>query len=272
MKDKIIKAQEYIKQFVNFDIDVALVLGSGLGDFAEVIENPIIVKYNDIPNFPHSTVAGHKGQFVFGKIADKNVCIMQGRVHYYEGYAMPDVVFPEYVMASLGAKVLILTNAVGGISDKMEVNTFACIKDHLNFTGYNPLIGQQYVEMGVRFPSLNNLYDSALRGLAHEVADDLNITLNDSVFVQTTGPSYETPAEIQMFKMLGGDTCGMSTAIEAIAGSHAGMKVLAISNISNKAAGLATFEPTHQEVLENSKNIKEQFKKLLLNIVERIKV
>ena len=270
MKKEINEAVEYIKNFVKEPVDIALVLGSGLGEFADSIENPIIIKYGDVPNFPRSTVAGHKGQFVFGKIGNKNVCIMQGRVHYYEGYPMHQVVFPEYVLAELGAKVLILTNAVGAINENLPVNTFACIVDHLNFTGYNPLIGTYYTDCGVRFPSLNNLYDKDLREIAHNVAKELGVTLGDSVFAQTSGPSYETPAEVRALKILGAETCGMSTAIEAIAGKHAGMKVLAISNISNKAAGLAKIEPTHKEVLENSNTVKEDFKKLLNGIVSAL--
>lgn len=271
MKNKIEKAVKYIKRKVPFEIDLALVLGSGLGDLADTIENAIIIDYSDVPFFPKSTVKGHKGRFVFGQIEGKNVCIMQGRVHYYEGYPMHEVVFPEYVMAGLGANVLILTNAVGGISEKMQVNTFAVISDHLNFTGYNPLIGQHYIESGVRFPSLNNLYDKDLRKLALKIAKKQDITLNESIFVQLSGPSYETPAEIKAYKKLGADTCGMSTAIEAIAGSHAGMRVLAISNVSNLGAGLAKVEPTHIEVLENSKSIKEDFKNLIFNIIKEIK-
>ena len=270
MRNEINEAVEYIQKFVDYIPDVALVLGSGLGDFADNVEDAVIIKYSDIPNFPKSTVQGHKGQFVFGKVAGKKVCIMQGRVHYYEGDPMYQVVFPEYVMAGLGIKTLILTNAVGGISDNMPVNTFACIKDHINFTGYNPLIGTHYVDMGVRFLSLNDLYDKELRELALSIAKRLNITLNEAVFAQTSGPTYETPAEIRALKALGVDTCGMSTAIEAIAGKHAGMKVLAISNISNKAAGLATIEPTHSEVLENSNIIKNDFKNLLENIIKEL--
>ena len=270
MKEKIFEAVQYIKNKVPFEPEVALVLGSGLGDFADNIENAIKIPYGEIPNFPKSTVQGHKGQFVFGKVGDKYVCIMQGRVHYYEGYPMYQVVFPEYVMAGLGVKTLILTNAVGGINENMKVNTFACIKDHINFTGYNPLIGSYYVDMGVRFLSLNNLYDKDLRELALKVAKKSNITLNEAVFAQTSGPTYETPAEVRALKSLGVDTCGMSTAIEAIAGAHSGMKVLAISNISNKAAGLAEIEPTHSEVLENSNTIKQDFKNLLENIIKEL--
>ena len=270
MQKEVNEAVAYIRQFYKGDVDVALVLGSGLGEFAEGIENATFVEYKDIPNFPRSTVAGHKGRFVFGKIADKNVCIMQGRVHYYEGYPMHQVVFPEYVMAGLGAKILVLTNAVGSINPKLAVNTFALIADHINLTGYNPLIGTYYNDLGVRFLSLNNLYDAELRGIAHRVAEQLNIELNDAIFAQTSGPTYETPAEVRAFRGLGVDTCGMSTAIEAIAGHHAGMRVMAISNVTNMGAGLADSAPSHSEVLENSVAVKDKFRALLNAILTNI--
>ncbi len=270
MQEKVNQAVEYIKSKVNFTPFVALVLGSGLGDFAESVENKIIVPYEDVPNFPRSTVQGHKGRFVFGQVNGQNVCVMQGRVHYYEGYPMHEVVFPEYVMAALGIKTLILTNAVGSMNPNYGINSLVSIKDHINFTGYNPLIGSHYSYTGVRFLSLNNLYDKDLRQLAQEVAKQENITLHEGVFAQTSGPTYESPAEVRMFRSLGVDTCGMSTAIEAIAGSHAGMKVLAISNVSNVAAGLTDVAPTHEEVLANSQAVKGDFQRLLAKIIEKI--
>ncbi len=270
MQEKVNQAVEYIKSKINFVPEIAIVLGSGLGDFAENVSNKIVIPYGDVPNFPRSTVQGHKGQFVFGQLGGKNVCVMQGRVHYYEGYPMYEVVFPEYVMASLGVKTLILTNAVGSMNENIPINSLVAIKDHINFTGYNPLIGTHYNYIGKRFFSLNNLYDKDLRALAKSVATEQGIPLYEGVFVQTSGPSYESPAEIRAFKTMGGDTCGMSTAIEAIAGLHAGMKVLAISNVSNIAAGMTAVEPTHAEVLENSLAVKDDFKNLLTKIIEKI--
>lgn len=270
MQQKVNQAVEYIKSKINFVPEIAVVLGSGLGDFAENVENKIIVPYGEIPNFPRSTVQGHKGQFVFGQMQGKNVCVMQGRVHYYEGYPMYEVVFPEYVMAALGVKTLILTNAVGSMNENIPINSLVCIKDHINFTGYNPLIGSHYSYIGKRFFSLNNLYDKDLRALAKNIAEEQSISLYEGVFVQTTGPSYESPAEIRAFKTMGGDTCGMSTAIEAIAGLHAGMRVLAISNVSNMAAGMTAVEPTHDEVLQNSLAVKNDFKNLLTKIIQKI--
>lgn len=270
MQLKVNQAVEYIKSKINFVPNIAVVLGSGLGDFAETVEDKVIIPYEDIPNFPRSTVQGHQGRFVFGKISRQNVCVMQGRVHYYEGYPMHEVVFPEYVMAGLGVKTLILTNAVGGMNENFKINSLVCIKDHINFTGYNPLIGAHYSYLGTRFISLNNLYDKGLREIAQTVAKCEGITLHEGVFVQTMGPSYESPAEIRAFKNMGADTCGMSTAVEAIAGSHAGMKILAISNVSNVAAGLTEIEPTHGEVLENSQAVKGDFQRLLNKIIEKI--
>lgn len=270
MVEKTLEAVKFLKSKIDFKIDVALVLGSGLGDFADSIENPIVIKYNEIPNFPKSTVQGHKGQFVFGEVQGKKICVMQGRVHYYEGYAMHEVVFPQYVISQLGAKVLILTNAVGGISEKLNIGDFTLIEDHINLTGYNPLIGRHYVEFGERFPSLNNAYDKDLRAKAKQVASNLGLTLHDSIFIQLSGPSYETPAEIRAYKSLGADTCGMSTAIEAIAGVHSGLKVVAISFVSNKAAGLSDLAPSHTEVLENIRKSKVDFQRLLNGLIKEI--
>ncbi len=270
MQGKVNQAIEYIKSKINFTPEISIVLGSGLGDFAENVENKVIIPYGEIPNFPCSTVVGHKGQFVFGQIGGKNICVMQGRVHFYEGYLMSEVVFPEYVMAGLGIKTLILTNAVGSMNEQIPINSFVCIRDHINCTGHNPLIGSQYNYIGKRFISLNNLYDKDLRALAKKIATELGVSLYDGVFVQTMGPSYETPAEIRSYRIMGGDTCGMSTAVEAIAGLHAGMKVLAISNVSNMCAGMTMVEPTHTEVLENSLIVKDTFRNLLVKLIEKI--
>ena len=227
--DKLLRCYHSVKEKVSFEPQIALILGSGLGDYAEHIQVEAVLNYRDIEGFPVSTVPGHKGRFVFGYIQDVPVVIMQGRVHYYEGYSMNDVVLPVRLMGLLGAKVLFLTNASGGIQDGMQVGDFMLITGHISSFVPSPLIGPNLDELGTRFPDMSEVYKKDLQEVIRITAKELQIPLKEGVYVQTTGPNYESPEEIQMFKFLGADAVGMSTACEAVAANHMGMRVCGIS-------------------------------------------
>lgn len=241
-----------------------IILGSGLGKFAqERLVEQLSIPYEDIPGFPRSTVEGHEGNFVFGKIGATRVLCMSGRFHFYEGYPMEQLILPIRVMAELGVKTLIVTNAAGGINPDFEAGTLMLITDHINFMGTNPLIGPNYKSLGTRFPDMSQAYDPGLIARAEFVARAHNIELRKGVYLATSGPSYETPAEIKAFRALGADAVGMSTVPEVIAARHAGIKVLGISCITNKAAGLSETPLSHREVTETANRVKEKFGLLL---------
>ncbi|MCA0985865.1 purine-nucleoside phosphorylase [Guptibacillus algicola] len=250
--------------------EIGLILGSGLGVLAEEIENPVKIAYSDIPNFPVSTVAGHAGQFVFGKLNGKNVAAMQGRFHYYEGYEMDKVTFPVRVMRELGIEKIIVTNAAGGVNEEFEPGDLMVLSDHINNFGANPLIGPNSEEFGPRFPDMSTAYSKDLQKLAHETATELGMKLQSGVYVGNTGPTYETPAEVRMLRTLGGDAVGMSTVPEVIVARHAGMEVLGISCISNMAAGILDQPLHHGEVIETTEKVKANFLLLVKNIVEKM--
>lgn len=270
--NKISEMYDSIKDKITIKPKIALTLGSGLGDYAESIKIVSSIDYNEIKGFPTSTVAGHKGRFVFGYIGDVPVVIMQGRVHYYEGYSMQEVVLPARLMKMMGAEVLFLTNASGGINRKFHAGDFMLITDHISNFVPNPLIGANIDEFGVRFPDMSEIYNKKIREIIKNTADSLNIKLQEGVYIQLTGPSYESPAEIRMAEKLGADAVGMSTAVEAIAANHAGMKVCGISCISNLAAGMNDKPLTHAEVQECADKAAPLFKKLItqsiINIAE----
>lgn len=268
--EKLKKAYGCIREKTDFVPDVALILGSGLGALADEIEAEAIIDYNDIEGFPVSTVPGHKGRFVFGKIGKTRVVIMQGRVHYYEGYAMSDVVMPARLMGMMGAKVLFLTNAAGGANLDFHAGDFMLIRDQIMSFVPNPLIGANIDELGTRFPDMSDLYDRNLRAIIKKTAGRLGITLKEGVYVQFTGPSFETPAEVRMASMAGGDAVGMSTAVEAVAGHHMGMKICGISCISNKAAGLSETPLTHEEVQETADRVAPYFRELVKESIREI--
>ena len=268
--DKLKKAYDCVREKTDFVPDVALILGSGLGALADEIEAEAIVDYSEIEGFPVSTVVGHKGRFVFGKIGDVKVVIMQGRVHYYEGYAMSDVVLPTRLMGMLGAKVLFLTNAAGGANVDFNAGDFMLIRDQIMSFVPNPLIGENMEELGPRFPDMSELYDPELRRIIKGAAGRLGINLKEGVYIQFTGPSFETPAEIRMASMMGADSVGMSTAVEAVAGHHMGMKVCGISCISNKAAGLSANALTHEEVQETADRVAPYFRELVKQSIRDI--
>lgn len=249
---------------------VGLVLGSGLGFLADRAEDAVAIGYAEIPGFPVSTVAGHASRLVLGRLAGKNVVIMQGRFHYYEGYSMERLALGVRLLARLGAKTVIITNAAGGISDNLQPGDLMIIKDHINLMGSNPLIGPNLESMGPRFPDMSNAYDAGLRALARRVADKLGIAVGEGIYTAMTGPSYETPAEVRMLGAAGADAVGMSTIPEVIAAVHAGLKVLGISCISNLAAGRSDRPLSHAEVKETADGVRKTFTRLLLGILEEI--
>lgn len=267
---KLMTSFEDIKERIPFQPHVALVLGSGLGDYADGIQIESILDYHNIKGFPTSTVEGHKGRFVFGYIGEVPVVIMQGRVHYYEGYSMDDVVLPTRLMGKMGAKILFLTNASGGINMKCKPGTFMLIQDHLSCFVPNPLIGKNVEELGVRFPDMTQIYNRKLCDLIRQVAKNLSISLQEGIYAQMSGPSYECPAEIRMLRTMGADAVGMSTACEAIAAHHMGMKVCAISCISNMASGITDQMLTHAEVQETADQAAPLFKKLITESIQKL--
>jgi len=264
--DKYTAAADFIMSKTKHRPKCAVILGSGLGDFADRLENADIISYKDIPNFPVSTVSGHKGRFV---ISEKVMC-MQGRIHYYEGYDMSDVTFAVRVMKLLGIETLIATNAAGGVNTAFEAGDLMLITDHINFMGTNPLIGANDDSFGPRFPDMSQCYSRALIEKAEKTAEEKNITLKKGVYFAMTGPSYETPAEVRMIRILGGDAVGMSTVPEVITAAHCGINVLGISCITNMAAGVTDKPLSHSEVMETGIMVKEKFICLLEGILEKI--
>mgnify|MGYP000367660084 CR=1 FL=1 len=270
VREKLFSCLESLKKKTDFKPEVALVLGSGLGDYAEHIEVKETVDYKDLEGFPVSTVAGHKGRFVFGYIGSVPVVIMQGRVHYYEGYSMSDVVLPIRLMGLLGAKKLILTNAAGGINFDYRPGDFMLLKDHITTAVPSPLIGENIEELGPRFPDMSEIYRREYRKIIRESSKALNIDLQEGTYLQFTGPAYESPAEIRMVRTLGADAVGMSTACEAVAANHMGMKILGISFISNLAAGMSTQPLSHKEVQEAADLAAPKFRALVTEVIRRI--
>lgn len=247
--------------------EFGLILGSGLGELAEEIDNAIVVDYADIPNWGKSTVAGHAGKLVYGDLAGRKVLALQGRFHFYEGNPMEVVTFPVRVMKALGCTGVLVTNAAGGIG--YGPGTLMAISDHINMTGQNPLIGENLDDFGPRFPDMSDAYTKAYRQVAHQVADKLGLKLDEGVYVGVSGPCYETPAEILAFKGMGGHAVGMSTVPEVIVAAHSGLKVLGISAITNFAAGFQS-ELNHEEVVEVTQQIKGNFKTLIKSILAEL--
>ncbi len=267
--ERLEKCYKCFKEKIDFTPDIALVLGSGLGDYADGIKQEAVLDYKDIEGFPVSTVAGHKGRFVFGYVGDVKVVVMQGRVHYYEGYSMEDVVLPIRLMKLMGAKVLFLTNAAGGVNYDYHAGDFMLISDQICMAP-SPLIGENADEIGPRFPDMSNIYDRDLREVVRNAAKDLGIPLQEGVYIQLTGPNYESPAEIRMVRTLGADAVGMSTACEAIAANHCGLKTVGISCISNLACGITDKPLTHKEVQKTADRVAPLFKKLITESVIRL--
>ncbi len=261
---------ESLRAKTGFQPQVALILGSGLGDYADSIDIEQTVSYSEIEGFPTSTVTGHKGQFVFGHVQGVPVVIMQGRVHYYEGYPITDVVLPTRLMGLMGAKKLILTNAAGGINFDFQPGDFMLLTDHITTAVPSPLIGPNLDELGPRFPDMSQVYSLRMRDIIKAEAAKLNIPMREGVYVQLTGPSYETPAEIRMCRAWGGDAVGMSTACEAMAARHMGLEVCGISCITNLAAGMSDKALDHKEVQETADRVSAQFKQLITAVIGAI--
>lgn len=256
-----------IRRKTDFVPRAALVLGSGLGGFADKIRTVAQVEYKDIGGFPVSTVPGHRGRFVFGYVEQTPVAVMQGRVHYYEGYSMEDVVLPIRVLGRLGAGELFLTNAAGGISPELESGSLMLLTDHITTFVPSPLIGLNEDELGPRFPDMTEVYSKRLQALARQAAQARGIDLKEGVYVQCTGPNYETPAEIRMFKALGAGAVGMSTACEAMVAKHMGLEVCGISCVTNLAAGLSDKALSHEEVQEIADRVSGDFQGLLWELL-----
>ncbi len=250
--------------------EVAVVLGSGLGDFADTLREPTVMPYDQLPYWPMTNVVGHAGRLVVGQIAGKRVAALSGRAHFYEGHDMATVVFATRVMGRLGVKQMILTNAAGGINTGFVQGALMIIDDHINMMGSNPLIGRNDERLGVRFPDMSEVYSRRLRQVADEAARARGIAMTHGVYVAVHGPSYETPAEIRYFRTIGADAVGMSTVPEAIAARHMGMEVLGISCITNMAAGVLPQPLVHDEVMETARRVRGSFISLLEGIIERL--
>lgn len=268
--EKLIKCTNDVKSKITFQPEVALILGSGLGDYAQEMDVRETVEYTDIEGFPISTVAGHQGRFLFGYVEGVPVVAMQGRVHFYEGYDMSDVVLPTRLMGLLGAKTIILTNAAGGVNHSFQPGTLMMITDHITTAVPSPLIGANLDELGVRFPDMSEVYNKELREIICQAARNVSVTIQQGVYMQFTGPNYETPAEIRMCRTLGGDAAGMSTACEAMAANHMGLKVCGISCITNLAAGMSSQPLDHKEVQEVADRVSADFKKLVTETIRLI--
>lgn len=265
--EKLMKCYESVKKKVDFTPLVALVLGSGLGGYAEEVKVVQTLDYHEIEDFPVSTVPGHKGRFVFGYVGETPVVIMQGRIHYYEGYPIQDVVLPVRLMKLMGAKILFLTNAAGGVNYGFSAGDFMMITDQISNFVPSPLIGENLEELGPRFCDMSHVYDRKLQGIIRNAAQKLSVPLKEGVYIQLTGPAYETPAEVRMCRVLGADAVGMSTACEAVAANHMGMKICGISCISNLGCGMTEMPLSHAEVQETADRVAPLFKKLITEAI-----
>lgn len=268
--ERLLGCYQYFKENINFRPKVALVLGSGLGDYADGIKTEMILDYGQIKGFPVSTVSGHKGRFVFGYVNNVPVVIMQGRVHYYEGYSMEDVVLPVRLMKMMGAEILFLTNAAGGVNFDFRAGDFMMITDQISNFVPSPLIGSNIDQLGLRFPDMSEIYNRRLCEIIRDTAKDLQIPLKEGTYVQLTGPNFETPAEVRMCRLMGGDAVGMSTACEAIAANHMGMEICGISCITNLGCGMLDQPLSHEEVKETADRVAPLFKKLITETVTRL--
>ena len=268
--DKLMKCYACVQKKVKFTPQVALVLGSGLGDYADGIEVAAELDYSEIEGFPVSTVPGHEGKYIFGYVDKVPVVCMKGRVHYYEGYDISDVVLPVRLMRLMGAKVLFLTNASGGVNTSFHAGDFMLINDQIANFVPSPLIGPNMDELGVRFPDMSDIYDKELQKVIRRTALLLDIPLQEGVYIQLTGPNYESPAEVRMCRTLGADAVGMSTACEAVAANHMGMMICGISCISNLACGITENPLTHAEVQETANRVAPLFKQLVTESIKNI--
>lgn len=268
--EKVMEAKEYIQSKIDIVPEIGLILGSGLGEMAEEIEDQTVIEYQAIPHFPVSTVAGHKGQLVIGSLQGKKVVAMQGRFHYYEGYTMSEVTFPVYVMKALGINMLFVSNACGGMNKAFSPGDLMLIKDHINFTGDNPLIGPNMETFGPRFPDMSQAYDPELMQLAEKIAQTKGIQLQKGVYAGISGPNYMTPSELTMLAKLGADAVGMSTVPEVIVANHAGLSVLGISLVTDMAIGEELEPLTHEQVVAVAERSKNKFIDLVKGILQEV--
>lgn len=260
---KIFAAAEFIRSRITMQPKIGLVLGSGLGDYTDTLEDAVRIPYSEIPNFPVPTIVGHAGALVFGRKCGREVVVMQGRIHYYEGLPQQEITLPIRVLAALGVQTVVLTNACGGVNLDFVPGDLMLISDHINFSGSNPLIGQNLDAFGPRFPDMSDLYTSSLRAAIREKAEEAGILLREGVYAMYSGPNYETPAEIRMFRIMGADTVGMSTVPEALVAGHCGMQVVGVSCITNMAAGVLPVKLSHAEVTETANRVSVKFRNVI---------
>jgi purine-nucleoside phosphorylase len=270
LQEKLKETVSFLTQKIQEKPQIGLILGSGLGVLAEEIEQAVRIPFREIPHFPVSTVEGHKGQLVIGKLEGKPVIALQGRFHFYEGYSLAQVTYPVRVMHELGVHSLIVTNAAGGVNESFAVGQLMLIKDHINFAGQNPLIGPNLDEHGPRFPDMSAAYDPEYRARALQLANDLSIPMAEGTYIWFTGPSYETPAEIRMARLMGADAVGMSTVPEVVVARHTGIRVIGISCVTNMAAGILDQPLSHEEVMEVTERVREQFIEFVKRFVKEI--
>jgi purine-nucleoside phosphorylase len=270
MLDKIKETAAFIKGRVAELPKTAIILGTGLGDIVNQIDIKVEIPYGEIPNFPISTVEGHSGKLIFGVLGGKNVMAMQGRFHYYEGYDMKQVTFPVRVMQCLGVDTLFVSNAAGGMNKEFKVGDVMIITDHINLFPENPLRGKNYEELGTRFPAMTEAYNHALVNMADNIAEEEGLRIMHGVYVGTPGPTFETPAEYEYFRVIGGDAVGMSTVPEVIVANHAGMKVFGLSVITDLGGKDITEVPTHEEVQKAAIKAQPTMVKIITKMVERI--
>lgn len=268
--EKLLKCYESFRQKINFTPRAAVVLGSGLGGYGDEIKVEAVLDYHDIDGFPVSTVQGHQGRFIFGYVGEVPVVAMQGRVHFYEGYPMTDVVLPARLMKMMGAEILFLTNAAGGVNYDFKAGDFMMITDQISDFVPSPLIGPNIDELGPRFCDMSQIYDLELQDILRHTAKDLGIDLKEGVYIQLSGPNFESPQEVKMCRILGADAVGMSTACEAIAANHMGMKICGISCISNLGCGMTDTPLSHSEVQETADRVAPLFKQLVTEAIKRM--
>ncbi len=271
LKEKIKQSAEFIKTKSSITPTVGVVLGSGLGAFVEKIENKIIIPYSEIPNFKKVTVKGHDGKLILGSVNGVQVAVMQGRFHFYEGHSLAEVVFPVRVLAKLGIETLILTNAAGGVNLGYKPGELVVLTDHINLTGQNPLIGPNDEEFGTRFPDMTHTYNSELVKLLERSASELKISIQKGVYAGVLGPTYETPAEIKMIRILGGDVVGMSTVPEVIVANHLGLKICGVSCVTNMGAGITNQKLNHDDIKDEALKVMNNFTNLLNLFITKLK-
>ncbi|MDR0879868.1 MAG: purine-nucleoside phosphorylase [Clostridioides sp.] len=270
MFDNIMQSVVYIKNRINILPEIGIILGSGLGGLVSEMEDIVYLEYAQIPNFPVSTVMGHEGRLIFGTLCGKKVVAMQGRFHYYEGYSQRDVTMPVRVMKYLGVKTLIVTNAAGAVNTEFNPGDLMIISDHINFSGNNPLIGHNDDKFGARFPDMSDAYSKRYREVVRKSASKLGIDIKEGVYMFFSGPTYETPAEVRMARVLGADAVGMSTVPEVIVAAQSGVDVIGISCITNMGTGILDKPLSHEEVIETTERVQNDFSRLVKDIISSI--